>query len=238
VCFANREKRIAGGSGLLQETCRIQPTTGRLAWASAAASPGLSDANSSNNRNETNSVSVSCSGTASTTMCRWAGISGGRSPTTLRNRTHGELSFNGAATQENQVVNGVPTPVAGTGSDFADFLLDCRTRARLPLATQTNIFANRFTIFTQRQFQVNPELSINAGLRWEYGAPVTETQGRLGEPGHCAGIHERTTCAGEQSSRPADGAKLSGGVGCGRTRVESRRRIGIAWRPISGRRCW
>ena len=26
---------------------------------------------------------------------------------------------------------------------------------------------------------MNPQLTVNAGLRWEYGAPITELYGRL-----------------------------------------------------------
>ena len=88
----------------------------------------------------------------------------------------GSLSFNGTATQE--TANGVA--VAGTGSDFADFLLGLPDTSAVVFGNADKYLRQSvYDAYFDDDFRVNPELSIRAGLRWEYGAPVTEIKNRL-----------------------------------------------------------
>ena len=86
----------------------------------------------------------------------------------------GSFGFTGVETQ--QVVNGLP--VAGTGYDFADYLLD------LPYQTSVNRYLNGNDSFYYREsvgtayvsddFRWKTNFSITSGLRWEYYGPFTE----------------------------------------------------------------
>ena len=54
------------------------------------------------------------------------------------------------------------------------------TPARSPLATPTSTSGQSvYDAFFMDDWRVRPELTINAGIRWDYGAPLTELFGRL-----------------------------------------------------------
>lgn len=88
----------------------------------------------------------------------------------------GIYTFTGAATQS--PVNGLP--VAGTGSDFADFLLGIPTTSTIAFGNADKYFrASSYDAYWTDDFKISSGLTMNAGIRWEYGSPITELQGRL-----------------------------------------------------------
>ena len=90
--------------------------------------------------------------------------------------TRGNFGFNGAATQ--MTVNGVP--VAGTGSDFADFLLGIPDTSSIAFGNADKYFrSTNYDLYFNDDWRVNASLTINGGVRWDYGSPITELYGRL-----------------------------------------------------------
>ncbi|HEY6392832.1 MAG TPA: TonB-dependent receptor [Bryobacteraceae bacterium] len=88
----------------------------------------------------------------------------------------GDFTFTGASTQAN--VNGLP--VAGTGSDFAGFLLGIPDTSSIAFGNADKYFrAAAYDAYVTDDWRMNPGFTLNAGVRWEYGAPITETYGRL-----------------------------------------------------------
>ncbi len=88
----------------------------------------------------------------------------------------GTFTFTGAATQA--ILNGVPAP--GTGSDFADFLLGIPDTSSIAFGNADKYFrASMWDGFFTDDWRVSPRLTLNAGMRWEYGSPISERYGRL-----------------------------------------------------------
>jgi hypothetical protein len=231
--FANRQNVSLdmGISGNLQDATDYGPPG--LGFSSGIF--GLSDANSSNNRSETNYVSGSL---------QWYRFNhdvqvGGdfrrqESNYFSQSNPRGSLSFNGGATQETQVVNGVPTAVAGTGSDFADFLLGLPDTSNIAFGNADKYLRQSvYDFYANDNFRVNPELSINAGVRWEYGAPVTETQGRLVNLDIAPGFTNEAPVLGSNPVGPLTGQSYPAAL-LRPDRSGISPRLGIAWRPISG----
>jgi hypothetical protein len=88
----------------------------------------------------------------------------------------GTFGFNGTATQ--QVINGVG--VNNTGYDFADFLLGYTDTTNIAFGNADKYFRTSwYDAFVNDDWRVNTKLTLVSGLRWEYGAPITELYGRL-----------------------------------------------------------
>jgi hypothetical protein len=88
----------------------------------------------------------------------------------------GMYTFTGAATQS--LANGLP--LAGTGSDFADFLLGIPTTSAIAFGNADKYFrASYYDAYWTDDFRISPGVTMNAGVRWEYGSPITELYGRL-----------------------------------------------------------
>ncbi len=67
-----------------------------------------------------------------------------------------------------------------TGNDFADFLLGIPDTVSLASGNADKYFRESvYDAYINDDWRVGPKLTINAGLRWEYGAPITELYGRL-----------------------------------------------------------
>ncbi len=53
--------------------------------------------------------------------------------------------------------------------------------------------------------RVNPSLTINAGLRWDYWSPITELYGRLVNLDVAPGFADAAPVVANSSRRPVDG---------------------------------
>jgi hypothetical protein len=69
---------------------------------------------------------------------------------------------------------------AAAGNDFAGFLLGIPDTSSIAFGNADKYLRGRVEeAFVNDDWRVNPGLTINAGLRWEYWAPVREKYGRL-----------------------------------------------------------
>jgi hypothetical protein len=121
---------------------------------------------------------------------------------------------------------------AAAGSDLAGFLLGVPDTSSIAFGNADKYFRSAaYTLYATDDYRVNSSLTVNAGLRWEYGSPITELYGRLVNldivPGFLA-------VAPVISSTPA-GALTGEHYPDSLVRPDKhgvQPRIGIAWRPL------
>jgi len=187
---------------------------------------GLSDANSAFNRNVTNSVSAS-------TL-----IYTGKHNFTVGGEFHkqqyndlfeqnprGAFGFTGAATAGSA---GGST----SGSDLADFLIGVPDTSAIAFGNADKYFREPvYSVYFTDDWRVMPILTINAGLRWDYGAPITELFGRLVNLDVASGFTaESPVAANDPVGAVTGGHYPSSLIRPERSMIEPR--IGISWRPI------
>jgi cell division septation protein DedD len=140
----------------------------------------------------------------------------------------GTFTFTGAATEGS--VNGTATG----GADFADFLLGIPDTSSIAFGNADKYFRQSvYDAYFTDDWRISPSFTLNAGFRWEYGAPITELYGRLVNldiaPGYAA-------VAPVVESHPV--GALTGKIYPDSLILPDRRglepRVGIAWRPIGG----
>ena len=215
--FENRENVSgnAGISGNNQEPINWGPPS--LTFASGIA--GLSDAQSSFDRNQTGGLSYSMLWNRGAHNIRFGADFRRQEFNYLSQQNpRGAFTFTGAA----------------TGADFADFLLGIPDTSSIAFGNADKYFRESvYDGFVNDDWRIGPELTLNAGARWEYGAPITELYGRLVNLDIAPGF---TAVAPVVASDP-DG-KLTGQryptslARPDKSGIEPR--VGIAWRPISG----
>ena len=89
----------------------------------------------------------------------------------------GTFNFTGQATSE-LGANGVP--VAGTGFDFADFLLSLPQSASIQYTDNSMYFVqNTWNAYALDDWKVSANLTLNLGLRYEFFSPLSEKYGQL-----------------------------------------------------------
>jgi trimeric autotransporter adhesin len=82
----------------------------------------------------------------------------------------GTFTFTGAATAKGPA----------TGSDFADFLLGVPDAASVAFGNADKYFrGSLYDAFFNDDWRISSALTLNAGVRWEHGSPLTELYGRL-----------------------------------------------------------
>ena len=192
---------------------------------------GLNDANSAFNRNRTDALSAN----VSTNYRRHNFIFGGDFRRQEFNEygqqnPRGSFAFTGAATQApGSASAGASTT---TGSDLADFLLGIPDTSALSFGNPDKYLRQSvYDLYFTDDWRMLPQLTVNAGMRWDYGAPITELFGRLAN---------LDVSPGFTSVAPVVGSNPKGSV-TGTTYPSSlvrpdkhgfEPRIGISWRPI------
>jgi trimeric autotransporter adhesin len=138
---------------------------------------GLSDGNSSLTRYETGGVTVNVFWNRSPHNVQY-GLDIKRQQFNLLSQQNprGFFSFTGGATQG--TANG--TPIQGTGSDFAGFLLGVPDTLSLAFGNADKYFRDSiWDAYINDDWRMSPGFTLNYGVRWDYGSPITEKYGRL-----------------------------------------------------------
>lgn len=139
---------------------------------------------------------------------------------------NGTFTFTGYATS--QLANGQVVP--GTGFDLADFLLGVPQQSAIQYSPYTfNFAAIGYDFFVQDTWRVRSNLTIEAGLRYEYVSPYSEADNRLVNldiaPGFSAVVPVEPGQVGPYSG-------LTYGPGTVKPdRNNFAPRLGIAWKP-------
>ena len=221
--FANKTN-VSGNAGItgnLQDSTNYGPPT--LSFSNGLTP--LTDGVSAFNRNETNGV---------TSRGTWnhgphnvtVGFEFRRQEFNYLTQANprGTFTFNGTTTTGS---------AAGSGSDVADFMLGIPDGSAIAYGNADKYLRQSvYAAYLNDDWRVNPQLTVNAGVRWEYGAPVTETQNRLVNldvaPGYSAirpvVATNPTTSTGQTYPRSLMYPDRNG----------FEPQIGLSWRPIPG----
>ncbi len=215
--FENRENVSgeAGISGNNQDPMNWGPPS--LNFSSGIAN--LSDAQSSFDRNQTSGVSYS--------MLWNRGVHNVMFGTDFRRQEFNYLS--------QQDPRGTFTFTgAATGSDFADFLLGIPDTSSIAFGNADKYFRESvYDAYITDDWRINPELTVNAGARWEYGAPMTELYDRLVNLDIAPGFAAVAPVVASNPVGALTGERYpSSLVHPDKSGFEPR--VGIAWRPVSG----
>ena len=192
---------------------------------------GLSDGQESASRNQTGRLSASISW-----LHRPHNITMGgdfsmlqMNPVSQQN-ARGAFTFNGTAT--GQVVNGVAVP--GTGSDFADFLLGIPDASSIAFGNADKYFRTQsYDAFFTDDWRMSSTFTLNAGLRWEYNAPIIEERGRLVNLDLGPGFSNPTPVVASSPIGPVSGLHYPDSM-VHPDKHAIQPRISFAWHPFFG----
>jgi len=191
---------------------------------------GLGDADSAFNRNRTDAMNVN----VSTNYRRHNFIFGGdfrrqEYNVLSQQNPRGRFAFTGAATQQGGSSAGTSTT---TGSDIADFLLGIPDTSAISFGNPDKYFRQSvYDLYFTDDWRLMPQLTINAGVRWDYGAPLTELHNRLTNIDVAKGFASVAPVTAIDPKGPvSDNAYPTSLVHPDKKGIGPR--IGISWRPI------
>jgi len=223
--FANREN-VEGDAGITNTANSTATNWGPPSLSFSSSIAGLSDATSSYNRPETNSLSYNVEWYHQRHDIKFGGDFRRQEFNYLMQANpEGSLGFTGTATQSSTRTG---------GSDFADFLLGIPDTSSIAYGNADKYLRQSVDdLYARDDFRVNSEFSVNWGIRWEYGAPVTELKGRLVNLDIGPGFTAEQAVLGSSPVGALTGQSYPTSlVRPDKTGVAPN--IGIAWRPISG----
>jgi Carboxypeptidase regulatory-like domain len=121
---------------------------------------------------------------------------------------------------------------ASTGSDLADFLIGIPATSSIAFGNADKYFRQTvYDAYATDDWRVLPILTINAGIRWEYGAPMTELQDRLVNLDVSSGFTQMAPVLSSDPVGSVTGQTYpSSLVRPDRLGIEPR--VGLSWRPI------
>jgi hypothetical protein len=216
--FANRVN-ISGDAGITgnnQDPVNWGPPT--LVFSSGIAP--LTDGLSADNRNETNGASASVSWNHG----RHNVMLGGD----FRRQEFNYLS------QQNPRGTFTFTGIATGVSDFADFLHGIPDTSAVAFGNADKYFRQSvYDAYLTDDWRIRPDLTINAGVRWEYGAPITELFGRLVNLDIAPGFSAAQPVLGSSPTGPVTGQTYPASL-IRPDHLGIEPRIGLSWRPIAG----
>lgn len=138
----------------------------------------------------------------------------------------GTFTFTGAATAGS--AGGVPS----SGSDLADFLIGIPDTSAIAFGNADKYFREPVCdAYLTDDWRVLPILTIDAGVRWDFQAPMTELFGRLVNLDIASGFTAAAPVVGSDPVGSITGAHYPASLMQSDTKVVEPR-IGISWRPI------
>ena len=223
--FENRVN-VSGNAGIAgndQDPADWGPPT--LVFSSGIAP--LTDANSEFNRNRTDAASLKLSKTYGRHNITAGGDFRRQEFNEFSQQNpRGDFTFTGAAT------SATGSTSTTSGSDLADFLIGVPDTSALAYGNADKYFRQSvYDVYATDDWRVRPELTVNAGMRWEYGAPLTELFGRLVNLDVASGFSGAKPVLGSSPKGPLTGIQYPTSL----VRPDKRGfepRIGISWRPI------
>ncbi len=121
---------------------------------------------------------------------------------------------------------------AATGSDLADFLVGIPDASSIAYGNADKYLRQRvYDAYATDDWRVLPILTINAGVRWEYGVPITELQNRLVNLDVAQGFTSIAPVLAGSAVGSLTGSHYPNSL-IRPDRLGIEPRIGISWRPI------
>jgi hypothetical protein len=145
----------------------------------------------------------------------------------------GSFTFTGSSTAAYAInpTTGLPTPVTGTGYDFADFLLGYAQQTSLAYSQiHDQYLGDSYDLFAQDDWRLRGNLTLNFGLRYEFISPFHEAHNEL----------ENLITQFDASGNFVTATAVSPGGSYGRALLNPQRdnfapRVGIAWKPFGAK---
>ena len=203
----------AGIAGNAQDALNWGPPG--LEFSSGLA--GLSDSQQVANHNETNAVSFAAYWNRSRHNLQF-GADYKRQQFNILGQQNGRgtFTFTGAA----------------TGSDFGDFLTGVPDAASVAFGNADKYFrGSLYDAFFTDDWRVNSAFTLNAGVRWEYGSPLTELYGRLVNLDVIPGFVNETPVVANSPTGALTGRRYPDSL-IHPDRHAFEPRVAIAWRPL------
>jgi trimeric autotransporter adhesin len=193
----------------------------------------LDDANSEFNRNRTDAFSLKLSTTRGRhTLSAGFEFRKQEFNEFTESDPRGTFTFTGAATAAPGSAAASTGAVSTSGSDLADFLLGIPDTSAVAFGNPEKYFRQpAYDAYVMDDFRVNPELTINTGLRWDFGAPMTELYGRLVNLDITSGFAAAAPVLASDPTGPLTGAKYPASL----VRPDRRGfepRVAVSWRPV------
>ena len=128
-------------------------------------------------------------------------------------------------------------PVAGTGYDFADFLLGLPQQTSEQFGESNHFRGNFWDLYAQDEWKMRANLTLNLGVRYEYVSPLTEVNNRLvnldlspGVLNPAPGLPLEVTPIQSGQAGPYNGPLPASLIRPDRKDIAPR--IGFAWKPF------
>ena len=138
----------------------------------------------------------------------------------------GRFTFTGAAT------SATGTASATSGSDLADFLIGIPDASTIAFGNAGKYFREPlYDAYLTDDWRMTPTLTVNAGMRWQYSAPMTELHGRLVNLDIAPGFRAAEPVLAGDPVGAITGRHYPASL-MRPDRLAFEPRIGIAWRPI------
>ncbi|HWZ51156.1 MAG TPA: hypothetical protein VNW54_06810, partial [Granulicella sp.] len=219
--FANREN-VSGYAGITgNEQSPENWGAPNLSFSSGIT--GLTEAQSAFNRNRTDALSIEATWVHRRHTVSFGGdLRWQQFNQFSQQNARGAFTFTGAATQGS----------GSTGSDLADFLIGVPDTSQIAYGNADKYFRQRVhDLFVNDDWRIRPELTLSSGLRWDYGAPMTELKGRLVNLDIASGFTAVAPVLGSDPTGPLTGTMYPSSL----VRPDKRNfepRVGLAWRPL------
>ena len=141
----------------------------------------------------------------------------------------GSFTFTGASTLGPSGAILLP----GARNDFADFLVGIPDTLSIAFGNADKYFrSSSYEAYVADDWRVNPNLTLNIGLRWEYSSPIAELYGRLVNLDVSRGFSSVAPVVASHPVGPLTGATYPDSV-LDPDKHAFQPRIGFSWRPMA-----